>query len=84
MYEYHPVLPVELLKGDEVTKVETVSKFLQRTQETWHTACAHMKKAVVTQQNYYNRKHRDVQFSVGDLVLLSTHNLRLKGIPHKL
>ena len=84
MYGYHPVLPVELLKGDEITKVETVSKFLQRTQETWHTARAHMEKAVVTQQNYYNRKHRDVQFSVGDLVLLSTQNLRLKGIPHKL
>ena len=84
MYGYHPVLPVELLKGDEITKVETVSKFLQRTQETWHTARAHMEKAVVTQQNYYNRKHRNVQFSVGDLVLLSTQNLRLKGIPHKL
>ena len=84
MYGYHPVLPVELLKGDEITKVETLSKFLQRTQETWHAARAHMEKAVVTQQNYYNRKHRDVQFSVGDLVLLSTQNLRLKGIPHKL
>ena len=27
MYGYHPVLPVELLKGDESTNVETVSKF---------------------------------------------------------
>ena len=60
MYGYHPVLPVELLKGDEITKVETVSKFLQRTQETWRTARAHMEKAVVTQQNYYNRKHWNV------------------------
>ena len=33
MYEYHPVLPVELLKGDELTNVETLSKFLERTQE---------------------------------------------------
>ena len=31
MYGYHPVLPVELLKGDESTNVETVSKFLERT-----------------------------------------------------
>ena len=33
MYGYHPVLPVELLKGDEATNVETLSKFLDRTQE---------------------------------------------------
>ena len=33
MYGYHPVPPVELLKGDEATNVETLSKFLDRTQE---------------------------------------------------
>ena len=84
MYGYHLVLPVELLKGDEVTNVETVAKYLERTQAVWRHARAQMEKAVVAQQNYYNKKHRDVQFVVGDTVLLSTHNLRLKGIPHKL
>ena len=43
-----------------------------------------MKRAVVIQQDYYNAKHRDISFGVGELVLLSTQNLRLKGIPHKL
>ena len=38
MYGYHPVLPVELLKGDESTNVETLSKFLERMQEVWHQA----------------------------------------------
>ena len=84
MYGYHPVLPVELLKGDETTNVETVSKFLERTQEVWRTARVQMEKAVMTQKAYYDRKHRDIQFTVGDSVLLSTQNLRLKGIPHKL
>ena len=84
MYGYHPVLPVELLKGDEATNVETVAKFLGRTQEIWRSAHAQMEKAVVTQKAYYDRKHRDIQFSVGDSVLLSTQNLRFKGIPHKL
>ena len=84
MYGYHPVLLVELLKGDESTNVETLSKFLERTQEVWRHARVHMEKAVAIQQSYYNKKHRDIQFSVGDLVLLSTQNLRLKGIPHKL
>ena len=84
MYGYHPVLPVELLKGDEGTKVETVSKFLERQQEVWRSARANMERAVVAQQKYYNQKHRDISFAIGDTVLLSTQNLRLKGIPHKL
>ena len=39
---------------------------------------------MVAQKKYYDQKHRDMQFAVGDLVLLSTQNLRLKGILHKL
>ena len=35
MYGYHVVLPIELLKGDESTNLETLSKFLERTQEVW-------------------------------------------------
>ena len=31
MYGYHPVLPIELLKGDESRNVETLSKFLEKT-----------------------------------------------------
>ena len=33
---------------------------------------------------YYNRQHRNVEFSEGDLVLLSTKNLKFKNIPVKL
>ena len=41
MYGYHPVLPIELLKGDESANVGTLSKFLERTQEIWRQAlCA--------------------------------------------
>ena len=83
MYGYHPVLPVELLKGDDSTNVET-SKFLDRTQKVWQNARVQMEKAVAAQKRYYHQKHRDIQFSVGDSVLPSTQNLRFKGIPHKL
>ena len=38
MYGYHPVLPVELLKRDESTNVETLLRFLARTQEVWRQA----------------------------------------------
>ena len=84
MYGYHPVLLVELLKGDESTNVETLSKFLDRTQEVWRNARVQMEKAMTAQKCYYDQKHRDIQFAVGDLVLLSTQNLRFKGILHKL
>ena len=36
------------------------------------------------QEEYYNRKHRDVRYAVGDLVLLSTQILKIKGVPQKL
>ena len=84
MYGHHPVLPVELLKGDESTNVESVSKFVGRMHEVWRSARAQMEKAVMTQKKFYDSKHRDVQFAIGDTVLLSTQNLRLKGIPYKL
>ena len=84
MHRYHPVLPVELLKGDESTNVETLSRFLERTQEVWRQARAQMEKAVATQKAYYDKKRWDIQFAVGDSVLLSTQNLRFKGILHKL
>ena len=44
MYGHHPVLPVELLKGDESTNVETLSKFLERTQEVWRQARVQMER----------------------------------------
>ena len=43
-----------------------------------------MEKAVAAQKKYYDQKHRDIQFAVRDSVLLSTQNLRFKGILHKL
>ena len=84
MYSYHPVLLVELLKGDESTNVETLSKFLKRTQEVWSNARVQMEKVVATQKKYYDQKHWDVQFTIGDSVLMNTQNLRFKGILHKL
>ena len=54
VYGYHPVLPVELLKGDESTNVETVSKFLERMQKVWRSARVQMEKAVAAQKKYYD------------------------------
>ena len=69
MYGYHLV---ELLKTDESTNVETMLKFLERMQEVWRHPQVQMEKAVATQKSYYNKKHRDTQYTIGDLVLMST------------
>ena len=43
-----------------------------------------MGRSVRLQQKYYDKRHRDVGYKVGDLVLLSTRNLKMKGTPGKL
>ena len=55
MYGYHPVLLVELLKGDESTNVDTLSKCLERTQEVWRRARAQMERVVVAPKNITTR-----------------------------
>ena len=61
-----------------------VSTFVTRMKTIWQKAQAQLKKSIKMQETYYNRKHRDVRYTVGDLVLLSTQNLRIKGAPQKL
>ena len=83
-YGYEPVTPIQLLKGNEITSTESVSSFTQRVSSDWKLARQNLEKSVQSQSRYYNKRHRDVQFEVDDLVLLSTRNLRMKGTPAKL
>ena len=83
-YGYEPVTPITLIKGNEITNKESVKAFTQRVVSDWKLARRNLEKSVRLQAKYYDKKHRDVQFREGDLVLLSTRNLRLKGIPAKL
>ena len=43
-----------------------------------------MERSVRLQAKYYDAKHRDVEYKVGYLVLVSTRNLKIKGVPSKL
>ena len=83
-YGYHPVMPVELLKGDEEVQIEAVENFVDRVQNEWKQARKNLLHSVQTQQRYYNQRHRSVEYSVGDLILLSTKNLKFKNVPVKL
>ena len=76
--------PIQLLRGDELARTESVASFVQRAASDWKLARQNLDRSVRLQQKYYDKKHRDVGYKVGDLVLLSTRNLKLKGTPGKL
>ena len=83
-YGYHPIAPVELLKGVEDIKIEAVENFVSRVQHVWNQAKKNLLSSVEKQQKYYNMHHRAVEHRVGDFVLLSSKNLSFKNIPAKL
>ena len=83
-YGHEPVMPIQLLRGNESARTESVASFIKRVTSDWNLARENLQRSVGLQQKYYDQKHRDVQYKVGDLVLLSTKNLKLKGIPAKL
>ena len=83
-YGFHPVAPIELLAGDEKSVVEAVTNFVERICSLWNKAKENLQKSVVKQARLYDKKHRPVEFAVGDRVLLSTRNLNVKNLPAKL
>ena len=83
-YGHEPVMPVQLLEGNEKISTESVASFIRRITSDWELARENLKRSVGLQQKYYDRKHRDVTYKVGDLVLLSTRNLKMKGTPAKI
>ena len=80
-YGHEPVTPIQLLQGDETASTKSVDSFIPRVTSDWKLASENLQRSVGLQQKYYDQKHRDVHYPVGDLVLLSTRNLKMKGTP---
>ena len=74
-------MPVDLLDGMGVVEAaqQTVSNWVALRNQVHHA----LLRAQVSQKRYADARRRDVNFNVGDLVLLATKNLRLQG-PRKL
>ena len=83
-YGFYPVAPVQLLDGHAVSKVESVTNFVDRIQQVWQKAKQNIQKAQTQQQRYYDTRHKPESFEEGSYVLLSTQNIRMKGTPSKL
>ena len=75
---------MDLLKGDETSNVESVSSFIERMRSVWAKAKKNLERSVQAQYKYYDKRHKDIAFKVGDMVLLLTRNLAVKNTPAKL
>ena len=77
-YGYHPEIHYEV--GDNSTggEVPTAAERVKKLHELRNSLSQRLERAVAEQAKYYNRKHKPMTFSVGDLVLLSTRNLKQK------
>ena len=77
-YGHEPVTPIQLLRGNEEVKTESVASFIRRVTSDWNLAKKNLQRSVGLQQKYYDRKHQDIHYKVGGLVLLSTTNSKMK------
>ena len=83
-YGHEPVMPIQLLRDNEKINTEIVAYFIQKVTSDWECARENLRRSVGLQQKYYDRRHKDARYKVGDLVVLSTRNIEMKRIPGKL
>lgn len=82
MHGQHPTSASVLLTGHGLKDGLNPSsvEMLTRMHEDVSLATSNIKKAQQKYKSFADKKRRDVSYSVGDLVLLSTENLRLDGV----
>jgi Reverse transcriptase (RNA-dependent DNA polymerase)/RNase H-like domain found in reverse transcriptase/Integrase zinc binding domain/Retroviral aspartyl protease/Chromo (CHRromatin Organisation MOdifier) domain len=64
--------------GGDTRLLPAVEDFVKNISEVVHQAKTHLRAAQDRQKSYADKGRRELSFSVGDLVLLKTKNLRLK------
>ena len=74
-YGHEPVMPIQLLRGNEKISIESVASFIQRVTSDWELARENLQRSVGLQQKYYDRRH-----SVESWVAYRTFNCT--GIGH--
>ena len=79
VFGYDPELRIEV--ADDVPKGEIPSarERVQRLYELREKLQEHVIKVQEQQAKYYNQKHKPIEFQRGQLVKLSTRNLKLKN-----
>lgn len=76
---HHPQLPIdEAVRAINVSNNPTAAERIQQLHESLSRAKAALQRAQLRQAQYADRSRREVVFTVGDQVLLSTEHLTLK------
>ena len=83
-YGYHPTVPANLVHRNERTRQSLVQQFCKRRRRYWNISYEQRKRSIVVQSEYYEARCRSVHFNAGDLALLSTTHLKMKGVDNKL
>ena len=83
-YGFHPLHPLQLLHSVTDSYNESVVSFLTRLQGDFDRAQQQLRKARDQMQQQADQHRRQVEFQVGDEVLLSTRNIRFRNCPQKL
>ena len=83
-FGYHPTETSDLLCENKITRNKTVDSICKRMKVVWDASSENVKKSTELQAKYYNERHKMAHFDIGDLVLLNTMSLRLKGMSRKL
>ena len=83
-YGYHPLHPLQLFHSPEDTSIEAVAQFTSRLQQDFAVATQQLKRAQEQMAHQTDPHRREVQYQVGDMVLLSTRNIRFRNCPAKL
>ena len=80
-YGYHPCTPVDLIRDYDSTLIEGVNVFVERMKENFSKAVTFLHRAQERMKVQSDKRRRELRFSEGEQVLLSTENLQLKNAP---
>ena len=84
LYGHHPLTPIELIKESDKNSVEMVDRFAHRLRKLYQKAKENVHRANEAYKQHFDKRRRPASFTVGQMVLLSTKHLRMKGTPSKL
>ena len=84
MYGYHPEIHYEVEDNSTVEGVPVAKERVRWLHDMRNSLTQRLESAGAQQAKHYNRKHKPMSYAVGDLVMLSTKNLKQKRPSKKL